>query len=65
MNNATTSKRDRLFARLARKCARLYDAKTPARARSTLSLEVSFLRAQLGCMGVEAMSVASLSTEEC
>lgn len=63
----TAAARARLESRLARKCARLYDAATPAHVRRVLSLEVSMLRARL--LGVRdplaAMTAASVCSEEC
>jgi hypothetical protein len=56
------TKRERVEAKLAKMCARLYDSATPARERSDLSLEVSFLRAQLG-VSLDAMQAASVEEE--
>lgn len=47
------------LARLKRMTRRLYDARTPESVRRDLSLEVSCLRAELGGMTVEALTVAS------
>jgi hypothetical protein len=53
-----------VVARLASLCARLYAAETPQQERRDLSLEVSVLRASLGCT-LEAMIAASGSDDEC
>ena len=61
MNRAT------LEAKLAKKCAKLYDARTPQATRRALSLEVSFLRARLSGQRdmLDTMTRASANTEEC
>jgi hypothetical protein len=61
------TKRETLEARLARKCAKLYDSRTSAAKRRDLSLEVSILRARLSGTRdpLAAMMRASVNEEEC
>lgn len=67
MTTTQTTKRAKLEAKLAAKCARLYDSATPERVRRDLSLEVSVLRARLMNTRdpLAAMTRASMTDDEC
>jgi hypothetical protein len=49
---------------LAALTARLYDARTPARERRDLSMEVAVLRAQLGALDIDTLAAESGEEEE-